>query len=47
MGLLFLKIFGDKVATSKIPHHLPRTPFQHVVDLPIASYDVGLSEDYL
>jgi len=47
VGLLSLNIFGDKVAISKIPCHLPGTPFQHVADLPIISYVVGLSGDYL
>ena len=30
VGLLFLGIFWDKVATSKRPCHLPGTPFWHV-----------------
>jgi len=45
VGLLSLNIFGDKVAISKRPCHLPGIPFQHIADLPVVSYDVRLSRD--
>jgi len=44
--ILFLRIFGDKVATSKRPCHLLGTPCQCTIDQLVASYGVGPSKGY-
>jgi len=45
-GLLFLRIFSDKVVALERPCHLPRTLARHAANQPITSYDVGLSKGY-